>query len=242
MRILTGTSGWQYKEWQGSFYPEDLPQDRMLAYYAERFPSVEVNNTFYRLPKEDVLRRWAATVPDGFRFVLKASRRITHNARLREGALDPLDYLLRTASALGDRLGPILFQLPPNLKKDTDRLASFLEHLPRGTRAAFEFRHPSWWEDGGPDELAELLRAHDAALCVASTEDGDTPLIATAGYGYLRLRRERYEDGELEAWAERVDAQPWSEAYVFFKHEEEGTGPALAARFAALFEARTPSS
>jgi uncharacterized protein YecE (DUF72 family) len=227
MRILAGTSGWQYREWKGSFYPDSLATDRMLPYYAERFPSVEVNNTFYRMPKESVLRAWAESVPNGFRFVLKASQRITHYARLKEAAADPLGYLLRTAAALGDRLGPFLFQLPPNMKKDTPRLGSFLEHIPEGTKAAFEFRHPSWLEE----DVFELLRAHDLALCVANTEGEETPLEATAGYGYLRLRKEAYGEGELESWAERIRAQPWSEAYVFFKHEEEGTGPRLAARF-----------
>jgi uncharacterized protein YecE (DUF72 family) len=227
MRILAGTSGWQYKEWKGSFYPADLPTDGMLAYYAERFPTVEVNNTFYRMPKESVLRGWAERVPAGFTFVLKASQRITHHARLREAAVDSLGYLLRASVALADRLGPILFQLPPNLKCDPPRLAAFLEHVPAGTRAAFEFRHESWL----CDEVLDLLRAHDLALCVASTEQEETPLHATAGYGYLRLRKEAYEAGELDEWAARIRAQPWTETYVFFKHEEEGTGPRLAARF-----------
>jgi uncharacterized protein YecE (DUF72 family) len=234
MRLLAGTSGWQYREWKGSFYPEDLATDGMLAYYGERFPAVEVNNTFYRLPKESVLRGWAEQVPDGFRFVLKASRRITHNARLKEGAVDPLAYLLRTAVALGDRLGPILFQLPPNMKKDLPRLTTFLGHLPAGTRAAFEFRHPSWLEE----DVVDALSAHDLALCVASTESEETPLHATARYGYLRLRKEAYEEGDLEAWADRIHAQPWEEAYVFFKHEDEGTGPRLAARFTEIWQRR----
>lgn len=227
MRVLAGTSGWQYKEWKGSFYPDAMPTDGMLSYYADRFRTVEVNNTFYRMPKESVLQGWAERVPDGFSFVLKASQRITHHARLKETAIDSLDYLLRTAAALGDRLGPILFQLPPNMKKDSARLAEFLEHVPAGTRAAFEFRHPSWLED----DVFDLLRAHDLALCIASTEEEETPLHATAGYGYLRLRKEAYEEGELEAWAERIRARPWTETYVFFKHEDEGTGPRLAARF-----------
>lgn len=228
MRILAGTSGWQYKEWKGSFYPENMSTDGMLEYYAARFSTVEVNNTFYRMPKESVLRAWAEAVPEGFTFVLKASQRITHYARLRDEALDPLNYLLRAAASLGNRLGPLLFQLPPNLKKDIPRLSGFLSHLPAGTRAAFEFRHPSWFED---DEVLEVLRAHDVALCVANTNEEETPLHATASYGYLRLRKEAYEEGELESWAERIQAQPWTEAYVFFKHEDEGTGPKLAARF-----------
>jgi uncharacterized protein YecE (DUF72 family) len=230
MRILAGTSGWQYKEWKGSFYPDDLATDRMLAYYAERFATVEVNNTFYRMPKESVLRDWAERVPDGFRFVLKASQRITHHARLKEQAVEPLGYLVRAAGALGDRLGPLLFQLPPNMKKDLPRLAAFLEHIPNGTRAAFEFRHDSWLEE----DVFDAHRDHALAHCVAQTEDEETPLQATAGYGYLRLRKEAYDAGELETWAERVRAQGWDEAYVFFKHEEAGTGPKLAARFLEL--------
>lgn len=227
MRVLAGTSGWQYKEWKGSFYPDDMSTDGMLAYYADRFRTVEVNNTFYRMPKDSVLQGWAERVPDGFSFVLKAPQRITHHARLKEAAIDSLDYLLRTAAALGDRLGPILFQLPPNMKKDAARLAGFLEHVPPGTRAAFEFRHASWLDD----DVYDLLRGHDIALCIASTADEETPFHATAGYGYLRLRKEAYDEGELETWAERIKARQWSDAYVFFKHEDEGTGPRLAKRF-----------
>lgn len=227
MRIFAGTSGWQYKEWKGSFYPEDLSTDNMLGYYADRFPTVEVNNTFYRMPKESVLQSWAERVPDGFVFVLKASQRITHKARLGENAVEPLGYLLQTAAALGDRRGPLLFQLPPYLRKDVPRLAEFLSNVPAGTRAAFEFRHDSWFDD----DVFDVLRKHDIALCVANTEDQETPLEATAGYGYLRLRKEAYEEGELESWAERIQAQPWSDVFTFFKHEEEGTGPRLAAHF-----------
>jgi len=227
MRIIAGTSGWQYKEWKGSFYPESISTDAMLDYYAGRFGAVEVNNTFYRMPKESVLKAWAEGVPDGFTFVLKASQRITHHARLKEAAFEPLEYLLRAAESLGDHLGPLLFQLPPNLKKDLERFSVFLDRIPPGTKAAFEFRHPSWIED---DVLAEL-RDHDLALCIASTGEETTPLHATAGYGYLRLRKEAYEGEELEKWASWIREQAWSDAYVFFKHEDEGTGPKLAARF-----------
>lgn len=231
MRLVAGTSGWQYKEWKGSFYPEKISTDEMLPYYADRFGAVEVNNTFYRLPKESVLRGWAERVPDGFTFVLKASQRITHYTRLKDESVEPLRYLLACAETLGDRLGPILFQLPPNFKKDVPRLRGFLAHLPRGTRAAFEFRHPSWLEN----DTMDALREHDVALCVANTEEEETPLNATAGYGYLRLRKEAYGPGELEDWVERIRAQPWSDAYVFFKHEDEGTGPRLARRFMELW-------
>jgi uncharacterized protein YecE (DUF72 family) len=227
MRIVAGTSGWQYKEWRGSLYPEGLPAEKMLPYYASRFGAVEVNNTFYRMPRESVLQAWADCVPDGFTFILKASQRITHYGRLKESAIEPLGYMLRTAACLGDRLGPFLFQLPPNLKKDVPRLSAFLEHVPPGTRAAWEFRHPSWLDD----EVLETLRAREMALCVTSSEEDETPLHATARYGYLRLRKQAYEAGELEDWADRINAQVWEEAYVFFKHEDEGTGPRLAARF-----------
>jgi uncharacterized protein YecE (DUF72 family) len=183
------------------------------------------------MPKDSVLEGWAGRVPDGFTFVLKAPQRITHFARLREEAIDPLGHLLNTAAALGDRLGPILFQLPPNLKKDFARLSSFLSHVPAGTEAAFEFRHPSWIED---DVLA-LLHEHRVALCVANTEDEETPFHATADYGYLRLRKAAYAAGELESWVDRISHQSWSRAYVFFKHEDEGTGPKLAARFLEIW-------
>ena len=227
MRMAVGTSGFAYKEWKGSFYPEDLPAAGMLAFYASRFPAVEINNTFYRMPTEKVLLQWAAQVPDGFTFVLKASQRITHHARLRD-ADELVEYFTRTASTLGPKLGPTLFQLPPNMKKDVGRLREFLALLPRRWRAAFEFRHASWFDD----EIYAALRETNAALCVADTDDGEGQVVPTADWGYLRLRREAYDDAALAAWAERVASQPWTEALVFFKHEDEGAGPRLAARFA----------
>lgn len=229
MRIRAGTSGFAYKEWKGSFYPEDLKPADMLPYYAARFGSVEINNTYYRMPADAVLVDWAAQVPEGFTFVLKANRQITHFKRLKEDAYEPLDYFCARARTLGDRLGPVLFQLPPNLKKDVPRLRAFLARIADGVRAAFEFRHPSWLDE----ETYDALRAADAALVIAQTEEGETPLVATAGWGYLRLRKVDYAKGEVEGWAERVLGQPWSEAYVFFKHEDEGTGPRLATRFLA---------
>ncbi len=230
VRVLPGTSGFSYKEWKGSFYPEDLPNAEMLRFYAERFPAVEINNTFYRMPKAALLAGWAEQVPEHFRFVLKASQRITHHKRLKE-ASEEVDYFLRVASTLGDRLGPVLFQLPPNLKKDLPRLSAFLEALPPATRAAFEFRHASWFED----DVFEALRSRGAALCIAEDEDLAAPLVATAGWGYLRLRRQDYGDAEVDAWAERIRAQAWDEAYVFFKHEDSGTGTRLAARMRERF-------
>jgi uncharacterized protein YecE (DUF72 family) len=233
VRLRVGTSGYSYKEWRGTFYPEDLQPAEMLRFYAERLGAVEINNTFYRMPSEKVLAGWAAQVPEDFRFALKASRRITHFKRLKEAAED-LRYLTETALALGDRLGPVLFQLPPHLKLDRQRLETFVAALPQEPRAAFEFRHSSWFVQ----EVYDLLREHGAALVTADTgEEGDAPLTATAGYGYLRLRRPDYDDADLEAWVARVKEQPWEEALVFFKHEDEGAGPRLAARFRDLWEA-----
>lgn len=232
--LRVGTSGFSYKEWKGSFYPEELPESEMLAYYASRLPAVEINNTFYRMPKRDLLERWAHAVPESFRFVLKAPRRITHEKRLRPDACAPdVAYLLETAAALGPKLGPILFQLPPFLRKDAGRLTEFLALLPAACRAAFEFRHASWADA----EVERALRARGAALCIADSDEHETrpALVATAGWGYLRLRRAGYAEADLAAWAESVRAQPWSEAFVFFKHEDAGAGPALAAAFRALF-------
>ena len=228
MRIRTGTSGWSYKEWKGYFYPEKLAAKDMLHYYSERFATVEVNNTFYRMPNAGTLEGWASQVPEDFTFVLKASKRITHDKRLKEVS-DSVEYLLRTSAALASRLGPFLVQLPPNMKKDVPRLRDFLAIFP--ARAAFEFRHTSWFDD----EVYAALRERNAAWCVADTgEADDPPFEATADWGYLRLRRVAYEEGDLKTWADRIRGQSWSEAYVFFKHEEAGTGPKLAARFMEL--------
>jgi uncharacterized protein YecE (DUF72 family) len=234
MRVLAGTSGYSYKEWKGSFYPEDLPASEMLRHYASRLPAVEINNTFYRMPQPKVLAAWAEQVPDGFAFALKASQQITHRKRLREAG-DAVSYFLQTASTLGDRLGPILYQLPPNLKKDLPRLTDFLALLPPRSRSAFEFRHASWFDD----EVFEALKERGAALCIAEDEDLATPPVATAGWGYLRLRRQDYGTSDLEAWAARIQAQAWSEAFVFFKHEEQGRGPALALELAVLLTRKT---
>jgi len=205
----------------------------MLAYYVERFATVEINATFYRMPNAKTLASWAATAPAGFTYVLKAPQQITHFARLRE-IDEPVRYFADTAAALGDKLGPVLFQLPPNFKKAADRLGEFLAIVPAGLRAAFEFRHESWFDD----EVYGLLRARNAALCVADTEEGATPAVATADFGYLRLRAVEYSDDDLARWIatmEKIGAG-WSDAYVFFKHEDSGTGPALARRFVTLSE------
>jgi uncharacterized protein YecE (DUF72 family) len=232
VRVFAGASGFGYKPWKGPFYPVDLPDAEMLGYYAARLPAVEINNTFYRLPKAKVLEDWAAQTPDGFRFVLKASRKITHIHRLKDVG-EMLAYLFETAATMGPKLGPMLFQLPPYMKKDLDRLRGFLDLVPDGRRIALEFRNATWFED----DVLEALRAKDAALCFAETdrEDDDggnetAPLVATASFGYLRLRRAEYGDPELEAWAERIRGENWSEAYVFFKHEDDGTAPKFARR------------
>ena len=232
MRLLVGTSGYSYKEWKGSFYPEDLPAKEMLAYYSTRLPAVEINNTFYRLPSESVLEGWAEATEREFRFSIKASRRITHFRRLR-GVEELLQYLLDTVQVLGAKLGPLLFQLPPNFKRDDDVLGELLELLPPRCRSAFEFRHDSWFDD----EVYRLLSGHGNAALVASDRAGagEPPVVATAGFGYLRLRRTDYGEKELTLWAARVRQQPWEEAFVFFKHEETAGGPELADRFAGLF-------
>jgi uncharacterized protein YecE (DUF72 family) len=226
MPLYVGTSGYQYKEWKGSFYPDNLPTDAMLQHYASVFRTCEINNTFYRTPKESVVVGWTERVPDGFRFVFKASRRITHINRLR-AADEPLQWYLRSCSQLGLKRGASLFQLPPNFKKDVERLTAFLALLPDGWPAAFEFRHESWFAD----EVYDALRARNAALCIADTDEVTPPKVKTADWGYLRLRGTAYSDGELQEWATWVNAQGWKDAYVFFKHEDAGAGPALGRQF-----------
>jgi uncharacterized protein YecE (DUF72 family) len=230
MQLYVGTSGYSYKEWKGSFYPEDLPAKQMLRYYAERFRTVEINNTFYRMPAASVLEAWAGEVPAGFRFVLKAPQKITHIQRLKDVG-DSVKYLLQVSAALGERLGPILFQLPPNLKKDAGRLRDLLALVPRAVPVALEFRNATWFDE----EVYELLRGHNAALCIAEAEGGvEVPFVSTADWGYVRLRMADYGDAELKAWAQRIQGQGWREAYVFFKHEDEGKGPEMAGRFGEL--------
>lgn len=234
MRFFVGTSGFSYPAWRGSFYPEGLPESKMLSFYAERLGAVEVNNSFYRMPSAKVLDDWIGQVPESFRFALKASQRITHVARLKEEAAgEALAYFWKQAEALGDWLGPILFQLPPNLKKDLPRLVAFLARLPPGCRAAFEFRHATWFDD----EVFAALRDAKAALCVAEDEKLATPLVPTADWGYLRLRRQDYVAADIARWADAVKAQTWTETFVFFKHEDEGTGPALAKEMTLLLQA-----
>jgi uncharacterized protein YecE (DUF72 family) len=227
MTLYVGTSGYSYKEWKGSFYPEKIPAKEMLRYYSERLTTVEINATFYRMPQPPMLENWREQVPPGFRFSLKASQRITHFKRLKETE-DETKYFLETASVLGEQLGVILFQLPPNMKKDLPRLEAFLEQLPPSVPAAFEFRHPEWFDD----DVLELLRSQNRPLVVSDTDDLPTTHIdKTADWGYLRLRRVNYSEDNLADWVERIRKQEWKETFLFFKHEDEGTGPKLAAQF-----------
>jgi len=230
-RFWIGTSGYNYKEWRGSFYPADLPEQDMLKYYTERFTTVEINYTFYRMPNVRTLQGWAKEAPEGFTFTLKAPRRITHDLRLRDAG-DPLTYFCDTAKALKQKLGALLFQLPPFLKKDLPRLEDFLHQLPPGFRPAFEFRNQSWFAE----DVYECLERFGVALCVAEHEDRSVPLQATAPFGYFRLRKPDYSDADLAAWAQRLveSATRWSDVFVYFKHEAAGKGPALAAKLSSL--------
>ena len=231
MKVVAGTSGFSYGEWRGSFYPEDLAAEEMLSFYSTKLETVEINNTFYRMPSKRVLSSWAEQVPAGFRFTIKASRSITHMKRLKEVA-DPVAYLLGQVTVLGERLGPLLFQLPPNMKKDVGRLEGLLALLPEGRRAAIELRHPSWFDDA----VYERLRSHDAALVAVDADDAaaSAALVPTATWGYLRLRRAEYGPDGLGAWVLRIREQPWTEAFVYFKHEDEVAGPRLALHFLEL--------
>ena len=219
--VHVGTSGYNYPEWRGSFYPAGLPASAMLPFYAERLTTVEINATFYRMPTAKTVDGWAAATPSGFVFTLKAPQRITHMRRLRD-----------VARHLGDKLGPLFFQLPPNFKKDIDRLRDLLVQIPPDLRCAFEFRHASWFDD----DVYDALRARDAALCVADTETGSTPDETTASWGYYRLRNIDYGDAQLAAWAAALVRPGRRDAFCYFKHEDAGTGPALAARLRARLD------
>jgi len=225
--FLVGTSGFSYPAWRGVFYPEKHPASGMLSFYAGVFGAVEINNTFYRMPAPALLTGWTQQTPPGFRFALKAPQQITHRLRLKNAA-EPAHEFIRRSEALGTTRGPLLFQLPPNLKADLARLGAFLATLPGGIEPAFEFRHASWFHD----DTWALLRAHGAALCIAQTDDLETPLVATAPFGYARLRREEYSAGDLAAWAQRLRAvDGWERVYVFLKHDEAGRAPELARAF-----------
>jgi uncharacterized protein YecE (DUF72 family) len=235
MKIHAGTSGFSYDEWRGTFYPEELPKASMLGHYSARLGSVEINNTFYQLPKAELLERWRDAVPPDFTFALKAGRRITHIQRLK-GAVESVGYFFAAAAVLGERLGPVLFQLPPFAQKDAGLLKEFLAVPPAGARIAFEFRHPSWFDD----EIYALLSERSAALCGGDSDEGDRspPLVATADWGYLRLRSPAYDARGIRSWCERILALPWQTAYVYFKHEV--FGPAYALHLGALARGEVP--
>ena len=230
MRVLVGTSGFSYREWKGSFYPKDVRPAGFLRYYASRLPTVEINNTFYEAPKAPLVKGWMGEVPDAFVFAVKAPRTITHSLKLAKAGR-PTRAFVKVVSRLGPRLGPLLFQLPPFFQKDVARLDAFLRAMPPGPRVTFEFRHASWFDD----DVWATLRAHGAALCVAEGEELVTPLIATADWGYVRLRKDRYSPAALKKWALRLAEQPWKEAFVYIKHDD-GDAPGVATRLARSLE------
>lgn len=236
MRVRVGTSGFSYKEWKGSFYPQRLPNAKMLRFYGERFDTVEINNTFYRMPNPGVLEGWLSEVGEDFSFVLKASQRITHHKKKIEEVAATTKEFFDTAKTMGVRLGPVLVQLPPYLEKDLPRLTAFFDLVPKDMRVALEVGSPTWFED----DFYALLRERGASLCIVDDPKKRTPFVATTSWGYLRLRETAYKKAALAAWADKVTSQAWNEAYVFFKHEDEGTGPRLGAAFKKLLSSRAP--
>lgn len=235
MLLRTGTSGFSYAEWRGDFYPEGLPQDAMLEHYATKLPSVEINNTFYRMPSPDVLEGWRSATPPDFRFAIKASRRITHMGKFKN--IDsPVAYLYQVLAGLGDKLGVVLFQLPPVFRRDDARLSDFLALLPAGAPAALEVRHESWLDDA----VYSLLSEKNVALVAGDPDEGgpEVPIVPTADFGYLRLRAADYSEAAIAGWHARIAAQPWREAYAFFKHETRG--PAFASSLQALSQPTGP--
>jgi len=237
-RVWAGASGYSFKEWKGNFYPAKIKPEDMLAWYSARLPTVEINNTFYQMPKASVLEHWAAVVPQDFRFAIKAPRRITHDARLKaDAAADSVAYLYRVLETLGDKRGPVLFQLPPFLKQDLPRLGEFLQLLPAGHQAAFEFRHDSWFDDA----VYAALQAAGAALCLSEREDDrPPPLVETAPWGYLRLRLEDYGEADFAQWAERIQATAWTDVHAYFMHEPTAPAYAQALLDATAMQAATP--
>lgn len=230
MALLVGTSGYSHAEWKGNFYPEKFSQKKMLEFYSQHFSTVEVNYTFRTLPSPEVVEKWAKQVPASFRFVLKCSQSITHYKRLQNTEKETDDFL-ELASRLGKQQGPILLQLPPNFKKNVERLDTFLEQINGRAKVAFEFRNATWLDD----EVYDCLRAHSAVLCVTDrSELPETGLVHTAKWGYLRLWDDKYTDSQLRKWIAGIEAQKWRETYVFFMHEDEGISPKLAARFVKL--------
>jgi uncharacterized protein YecE (DUF72 family) len=226
MAIWVGTSGFQYPEWKGKFYPEDLSAKKMLPFYAEHFSTTEINYSFRRIPSKETLEKWDGATPAEFKFSFKAPQRITHFARLKD-CEETLKFFGEAILSMGKKLGPVLFQLPPQFKKEAERLDSFLATMPEGIQGAFEFRDLSWFDD----ETFGILRKHNAALCIAENEELATPAVATANFGYLRLRREDYKAADIRRWAKFVVEQTkWKNCFVYFKHEETGSGPKFAAQ------------
>jgi uncharacterized protein YecE (DUF72 family) len=233
LQIFAGTSGFSYTEWCGRFYPEALPGDRMLGFYAGRLPTVEINNTFYRMPKQETVIAWGEEVPEAFQFAVKASRRITHSQKLADVG-DDVAFLFNIVGVLGAKLGPVLFQLPPFLKKDLGLLESFLAVLPAGRRAALEFRHPSWFAD----DVYSALAGRNVALVGGDLEEAEKspPLVATADFGYLRLRRLDYDPAGIAQWGTRIGEQRWGAVYAYLKHEV--LGPMFAESLLAVLTGR----
>lgn len=230
MTLYVGTSGYSYKEWKGSFYPQKIAPGDMLSYYASRLHTVELNNTFYRLPQPGMIKSWKSQVPEDFRFSVKASKLITHFKRLKDAGRETR-LMLETVSAFGDRLGAVIFRLPEDMAKDLKRLEMFLKVLPADTPAVFDFRHPTWFDD----EVVALLRSHKRVFCVSDIEElPESYNYKTADWGYVRLRRVKYTKADLVRWIKRIRAHEWKDTYVFFKHEDEATGPKLAAQFKTL--------
>ena len=230
MSLYVGTSGYSYKEWKGSFYPEKIAPGEMLSYYASRLHAVELNNTFYRLPQKSMIENWKSQVPESFRFSVKAPRLITHFRRLKDAGPETR-LMLATIATFEDRLGAVIFRLPEDMKKDLKRLETFLKLLPADTPAVFDFRHPTWFDD----EVVALLRSQERVLCVSDIEElPESYTFKTADWGYVRLRRVKYTKAELVKWTKRIKTHNWRDTYVFFKHEDEGTGPKLAAQFVEL--------
>ncbi len=229
MTFFVGTSGFSYKEWKGVFYPDKIKDKEMLAYYASQLSAVEINNTFYRMPKREVLRGWAEATPEEFSFIIKASRRITHFKRLKE-ADETMGYLMANTAELGSKLGALLFQLPPNMRCNLERLKPFLDLIPEEIPATFEFRHPSWFDDA----VFEVLKARNIPICHADSEDSELPFVVTADWGYLRLRKPGYDKRALNKWLKEIARAGWKDAHVFFKHEDAGAGPKMALKFLSL--------
>ena len=239
MPAFIGTSGFSYKEWKGHFYPEKIKANEMLSYYSRQLSGVEVNNTFYRLPRKSVLENWRESVPQSFRFAVKVSRRITHFRKLKPESASETAYLLDNVAALGPNLGVLLFQLPPDFAADADRLDAYLAAMPPDSPlCAFEFRNRSWFVD----EVFDILRRYNSALCIADSDDRlQVPMVATADWGYLRLRRQQYGADDLEHWKGIVEQSNWKQTFAFFKHEDAGTGPRLAGEFLSMIDGQTRS-